>query len=93
VSLAEKTGLTVTQTLVLLRGGGGRRTNRGSDLPPPLEPLPLLGLQLGLSSNSAGLKDCLFSQVTDSSGPDGSLLLVNLREPSEQLVGLTLGHL
>jgi len=77
VPLTEEAGLTVTEALVLLLVGSGW-ANGLPHFPPPLQPLALLGLQLGLGSYSGGLQDGLLPQVPGTGGPDGRLFLVHL---------------
>jgi len=92
VPLAQETRLAVTQVVVALHRAG-RRAHRRADLLPPLQPLALLRLQLGLRGEASRLQHGLLPQVTGARRPDGLLLLLDLGEPGEELVGLALGDL
>ena len=92
VALAKETRFTVAKVLIALRWARWA-ADSGPHLPPTLQPLPLLLLQLGLSRNTSCLEESLLPEITGSCRPDGGLLLLHLGQPGQQLVSLALRHL
>ena len=93
VALAEEARFTVAKVLVALRWARWPPTDSGTNLPPALQTLALLFLQLGLSRDPSCFKESLLPEIAGSRRSDGGLLLLHLGQPGQQLVGLALGHL
>ena len=92
VALAKETRFTVAKVLIALRWAGWA-ADSGPHLPPTLQTLALLLLQLGLGRHTSCLEESFLPQVSGSGRPDGGLLLLHLGQPGQQLVGLALRHL
>ena len=91
VTEAEHATLAVTESVGVVWRGGWRGEAR-HHVPPARQARSLFSLQLGLGRQSGVLQHRLLPQVTVSPPARRALLLVDFREPSEQLVRVALRH-